>query len=104
MEYNELITRVQQAPVEVPGTEALLQGMHRTLQRRQKQRQWAVSMFFVLVVGATIALLPSATPAARPITLAEQVSRQIDVPRSNTPAPLIGYRNSIHNRQIYTLL
>lgn len=104
MEYNELITRVQQAPVEAPDTDALLQGMHHTLQRRQRQRQWAVSMFFVLVMGATIALLPSATPTAHPITLAEQVSRRLDVPRNNAPAPLVGYRHSIRNRQIYTLI
>lgn len=47
--------------------------------------------------------LPQPTPA-RPLTLAERVSRTIDTPRNDVPAPLAGYRHSIYNRQIYTLL
>lgn len=104
MEYNDLIARVQQASVETPDTDALLNGMHRTLQRRQRRRQWAVSMVFVLLMGGTVMLsLPTPTEP-RQLTLAERVSRTVDAPRSKMPAPLVGYRNSIRNRQIYTLI
>lgn len=104
MEYNDLITRVQQASVETPGTDVLLQGVHRTLQHRQKRRQWVVSMVFVLLMGGTVVLSLPTPSKPRQLTLAERVSRTVDAPRSKMPAPLVGYRNSIHNRQIYTLI
>lgn len=104
MEYNELITRVRRASVEAPDTDTLLQGMRHTLKHRQQRRQWIVSMVFVLFVGGSVALLLPAAPAPRQLTLVERVSRQLDTPRNNTPAPLVGYRNSIRNRQIYTLI
>lgn len=104
MEYSELITRAQQAPLEAPGTDVVLEGMRNTMHRRRQNRRWLVMALYLLVAGGTIATLLPPTPAGQPVALVEKVSRQLDVPRDKMPAPLVGYRNSIHNRQIYTLL
>ena len=104
MEYNELIAKVQHLPVDVPDSNAILQGVRHKVTRRRRQRQVVASMLVVLVLGgASMLFLPQPTPA-RPLTLAERVSRTIDTPRNDVPAPLAGYRHSIYNRQIYTLL
>lgn len=104
MEYNELIAKAQQAFDEPPATDVLLDGMRRTLHRRRQRRQALLSAVVVLL--AVAALLPSlsASQAVPPLTLAEQVSLCLDTPSNHTPAPLAGYRHSIYNRQIYTLL
>lgn len=102
MEYTELITRAQQAPVEVPDTDSILGGMHRTLQRRRRQRQAALSMLLVLAVGASAFFMQPRYETS--VTLAEQVSARIDTPPTRIPVPLAGYRHSMYNRQIYTLL
>ena len=104
MEYSELITRVQQASLETPDADALLEGMRNTMHRRRQNRRWLVMALYLIVVGGTIAALLPTTPAGQPMALVEKVSRQLDVPHDKMPAPLAGYRNSIHNRQIYTLL
>ena len=102
MEYNELITRAQQAAVDVPDTDTILSGMHRTLNCRRRQRQAVLSAVLVLVVGASGLFLQPRYESH--ITIAEQVSAHIDTPPTQTPAPLVGYRHSMYNRQIYTLL
>ena len=103
MEYNELITRAQRAAVDSPDTDAILTGMHRTLRRRRQQRQTVLSMVLVLAVGTSVFFLQP-SPTQQPRTLAECVSLQLDTPPTRTPAPLVGYRHSVYNRQIYTLL
>lgn len=102
MEYNELITKVQQAEVDAPDTDTILTGMRRTLSHRRRQRQVVLSTVLVLVVGASSIFLQPRYE--NHITLAEQVSAHIDTPPTKTPAPLVGYRHSMYNRQIYTLL
>ena len=103
MEYNELITRARQASVEAPDTDAILGGMRRTLRRRQRQRQTVVSMLLVLAVGSSLLFVHQPEEQLTAMTLAEQVSARLDTPPTNLPAPLVGYRNSIYNRNIYTL-
>lgn len=102
MEYNELITKAQQAAVDAPDTNAILRGMHRTLHRRRRQQQAVLSTLLVLVVSGSLFFLQPRQESR--ITLAESVSAHIDTPPTRTPAPLVGYRHSIYNRQIYTLL
>ena len=102
MEYNELIARAQRAPVDAPATDDLLAGMRRTLHRRRRQRQALLSAALLLVVCLpALFLQPHEEYSA---TLVEQVSRRLDTPPTHTPAPILGYRNSMYNRQIYTLL
>lgn len=103
MEYNELITRAQQAAVNSPDTDAILTGMHRTLHRRRQQRQAVLSVVLVFAVGSSVFFLQP-SPTQQPRTLAECVSLQLDTPPTRTPAPIVGYRHSMYNRQIYTLL
>lgn len=102
MEYNELITRAQQAAVDAPDADAILAGVHRTMHRRHRQRQVALST--VLVLGVGTALFFAQPSYERHITLAEHVSAHLDTPTTRTPAPLVGYRHSKYNHQIYTLL
>lgn len=102
MEYNELITRAQCASVDVPDTDTILGDMRRTLHRRYRQRQVAVSLAIVFAVGASVTTIPPRQD--KTVTLAERVCLRIDTPPTQVPAPLVGYRNSMYNRQIYTLL
>ena len=102
MEYNELITRVQQASVDSPDTDAILSGMRRTLRRRRQQRQAIFSVVLVFAVGSSVFFLQPHNEI--PLTLAESVSAHIDTPSTKTPAPIVGYRHSVYNRQIYTLI
>lgn len=102
MDYNELITRAQHAAADAPGTDEILTGMHRTMRYRRRQRQAVLSVALVLVAGMSLLLLKPDYESH--ITLVESVSAHIDTPVTRTPAPLVGYRNSMYNRQIYTLL
>lgn len=102
MEYNELITRAQQEAVEAPDTDTILSGMHRTLRRRRQQRQTFLSIGMLLVVGTSVFFLQPRYEVSA--TLVEKVSLHIDTPATKTPAALVGYRHSVYNRQIYTLL
>jgi hypothetical protein len=102
MEYNELITKAQQASVDVPDTDAILAGMHRTLRRRRQHWQAVLSMVIVFAIGTAAYFLQPRYETR--LTLAECVSAHIDTPPTRTPAPLVGYRHSMYNRQIYTLL
>lgn len=104
MEYNDLITRVQQSTVDVPDTDAILGSMRRTVRRRELRRRTLLSSAFVLVSGVAMAL-PLATPqVSSELTLAERVSRSLDMRPNDIPAPLLGYQHSMHNRQILTLI
>ena len=103
MEYNELINRMQQASVDAPDAENILAGMRCTVHRRRMQQQVLLSSVLVLAVIAPAFLLQYGHNEAR-ITLAEQVSLKIDTKSTRTPAPIVGYRHSMYNRQIYTLL
>ena len=102
MEYNELITKAQQASVDAPDTNAILSGMRHTLQRRQRHQQVVLSAALVLVVCVSVFFMQPRYESH--VTLAEYVSAKIDTPPTRTPAPLVGYRHSMYNRQIYTLL
>ena len=102
MEYNELITKARQAPIDVPDTDVILGGMRRTLRRRQ-QRQTVFGVVMLLGVSAmTLPLL--SVPAEPEPTLAERVSRLFNTPPADIPAPVLGYQHSIHQRQIFTMI
>lgn len=102
MEYNELITKAQQASVDTPDADTILSGMHRTLRRRQQRHSLLLSLTLVALVGLSVALMQPAEE--RPLTLAERVSAQLAKPTSKTPPSLVGYRHSVRNHQIYTLI
>ena len=104
MEYNELITRVKQLQIEAPDTDRLLTTMRCKVQRRQRQRIGVACLSIVMVVGILMAVVPIHQTKPQPITLAEQVSRRLDVRTSHVPAPITGYRHSIKNHHISTLL
>lgn len=104
MEYNEFITRVRQAQPDSPDTDTILAGMRRTLHRRQQRHRAILSAVFVLAVGSSVLFMQPRYGSSDSPTLAETVSLRIDAPPTNTPAPVAGYRHSIYNRQIYTLL
>lgn len=104
MEYNDLITRVQQAPVDVPDADAILGSMRRTVRRRELRRRTLLSSAFVLAVGVAMVLPLATSHGTSELTLAERVSRSLDVRPNDIPAPLLGYQHSIHNRQILTLI
>ncbi len=103
MEYKDLITRVQRAPVDVPDTDAILDGMRRTLRRRRQQRMTVFGVV-MLLLGSTMALPLLSSPAEPEPTLAERVSSKLDARPKDIPAPLAGYRHSLYNRQIFTLI
>lgn len=88
--------------VDAPDTDAILTGVHLTLNRRRRQRQALLSTAVVLVTGVSLFFMQPRYE--NHITLAECVSAHIDTPATRTPAPLVGYRNSMYNHQIYTLL
>ena len=104
MEYNDLITRVQQAPVDVPDADAILGSMRRTVRRRELRRRTLLSSVFVLAVGVAMIFPLSTSHGTSELTLAERVSRSLDVRPNDIPAPLLGYQHSMHNRQILTLI
>jgi len=101
MEYEDLIEQAQQMSIDVPDTDAILSGMHRTMHRRLRQRQSVLSV--LLFLGAFTTLFFAQPVGKSPLTLAERVSAHLDTPSNDTPAPLVGYQHSIRNRQIYTL-
>lgn len=102
MEYNDLITRVQQAPVEVPDTDTILGSMRRTVRRKELRRRTLLSSVFILVAGGAMMLPLFTPPHTGELTLAERVSRSLDVRPNDIPAPLLGYQHSMYNRQILT--
>lgn len=97
MEYNKLIERMQQTPVEVPDTDAILGGMRRTLHRRRQQRTLLASAVCLLL--ATLPLTMSMGDSQSTPTLAEAVSATLPSSPNDLPAPLAGYKNSIRNHQ-----
>lgn len=101
MEYNELIEKIQQQPVDTPDTEAILAGMRRKMHRSRQRRA---------IVAAAACLLLAVVPLALPVadmpkpTLAETVSATLPSSPNDLPAPLAGYRNSLRNHQIHTVI
>lgn len=98
MEYNKLIERVQQMPIEVPDTDSILGGMRSTMHRRRKQRRLVFSLAIVLVVGTSAYFMQPRS--GKTITLAEAISATLQSSPNDLPAPLAGYKNSIRNHQI----
>lgn len=100
MEYNELIEKIQQQPVDTPDTEAILAGMRRKMHRsRQRQALVAAACLLLAIVPLTLPVANTPKP-----TLAETVSATLPSSPDNLPAPLAGYRNSIRNHQIHTAI
>lgn len=102
MEYNELIEKVRHTSVDTPDTDKILNGMRLTVQRRRQQQ---------LLTAATVCLLFAVTPLILPLgndnstpTLAETVSATLPSSPNDLPAPLAGYKNSLRNHQIETLI
>lgn len=102
MEYNELIERVQQTPIDVPDTDAILGGMRRTLHRRRQQRTLLTSAVCLLLATLPLAVSMGDSPATP--TLAEAVSATLPSSPNDLPAPLAGYKNSIRNHQTTTVI
>lgn len=102
MEYNELIEKAQAMPVDVPDTDTIITGVHRTLQRR-RQRQTLLAAAACILLAIIPLTLSSGGSSAKP-TLAETVSATLPSSPDNLPAPLTGYRNSIRNHQTKTLI
>lgn len=101
MEYNELITKAQQSVDDAPDADTIIAGVHHAM-RRRRQRQALVSVVVALAVGTSAFFMQPRYETS--VTLAEQVSRRVDTPRTKLPAPVMGYQHSIYKRQIYTLL
>ena len=102
MEYNKLIEKAQSTPIDVPDTDTIIIGMHRTIQRR-RQRQTllaAAACMLLAIIPLTLSLDNS---IAKP-TLAESVSATLPSSPNDLPAPLAGYRNSLSNHQIHTTI
>ena len=100
MEYNELIEKIQQQPVDTPDTDAILAGMRRKM-HRSRQRQALVAAACLLLAVVPLALPVADTPKP---TLAETVSATLPSSPNDLPAPLAGYRNSLRNHQIHTVI
>ena len=101
MEYNELIEKIQQQPVDTPDTDAILAGMRRKMHRSRQRRA---------IVAAAACLLLAVVPLSLPVadtpkpTLAETVSATLPSSPNDLPAPLAGYRHSLRNHQIHTAI
>jgi hypothetical protein len=102
MEYNELIEKAQAMPVDVPDTDTIITGVHRTLQRRrQRQTLLAAAACILLAIMPLTLSIDGSSPK---LTLVESVSATLPSSPDNLPAPLTGYRNSIRNHQTKTLI
>ena len=102
MEYNELIAKIQHQPVDTPDTDAILTGMHRTIQRR-RQRQTLLAAAACILLAIMPLTMTVGGNSAKP-TLAETVSATLPSSPNDLPAPLAGYRNSLRNHQIHTAI
>lgn len=98
MEYNKLIERAQQTPIEVPDTDSILGGMRHTMHRRRQQRRLVFSLTLVLAIGTSVYFMQP--HPEKTITLAETISATLQSSPNGLPAPLAGYKNSIRNHQI----
>ena len=104
MEYNELIEKVQHAPVEVLDTDAILGGMRRTVQRRRQRQMATIAAVCLLLAAAPFTFNFQLSTFNSSPTLAEAVSATLPSSPDDLPAPLAGYRNSIRNHQTKTLI
>lgn len=102
MEYNELIEKAQVMPVDVPDTDTIITGVHRTIQRRrQRQTLLAAAACILLAIMPLTLSIDGSSPK---LTLVETVSATLPSSSDNLPAPLTGYRNSIRNHQTKSLI
>lgn len=102
MEYKELIEKAQAMPVDVPDTDTIITGMHRTIQRR-RQRQTLLAAAACILLAIMPLTMTVGGSSARP-TLAETVSATLPSSPDDLPAPLAGYKNSLRNHQIHTAI
>lgn len=102
MEYNELIKKAQVMSVDVPDTDTIITGVHRTIRRRrQRQTLLAAAACILLAIMPLTLSIDGSSPK---LTLVESVSATLPSSPDNLPAPLTGYRNSIRNHQTKTLI
>ena len=102
MEYNKLIEKAQAMHVDIPDTDTIIIGMHRTIQRRrQRQTLLAAAACILLVIMPLTLSIDGSSPK---LTLVESVSATLPSSPDDLPAPLTGYRNSIRNHQSKTLI
>ena len=104
MEYNELIEKVQQTPVDTPDTDAILGGMRHTLQRRRQRNTILAAAACLLLAMVPMTFRFQLSTFNSSPTLAETVSATLQSSPDDLPAPLAGYRNSIRNHQTTTLI
>ena len=102
MEYNEMIERLRNTPAEIPDTNTIINGMRHALRRRRMMQTGIVAAACVFLLAFPL-LTPSPTPQ-QGITLTERVSLRSDNTPTKEPASITGYRQTKHNRQIYTFL
>jgi hypothetical protein len=102
MEYKELREKTQAMPVDVPDTDTIITGMHRTIQRR-RQRQTLLAAAACILLAIMPLTMTVGGNSAKP-TLAESVSATLPSSPDDLPAPLAGYRNSLRNHQIHTVI
>ena len=104
MEYKELITRAQQTSIDVPDTDALLDGMRRTLRHRRQRNATLVAVACLLLTITPLTLHFTLSSYHPTPTLAESISATLPSCPDDLPAPLAGYRNSIRNHQTSTVI
>lgn len=102
MEYNKIIELARQSMPDAPDTDEVLNGVHRTLQRRRRQRTMIASV--ACIVLAIMPLTLNTKHSTINTTLVESVSASLPPSTSNMPAPIEGYRNSIRNNLIMTMI
>lgn len=104
MEYNELIEKVRHTAVDTPDTDAILDGMHHTMRRRRQRQTTAVAAVCLLLAVVPLTFrIPLSTSHPHP-TLVETVSATLPSSPNDLPAPLAGYKNSLRNHQIETVI
>lgn len=102
MEYNRLIEQAQQHVADAPDEDTIIAGVHRTLRTRCKRKIILASTACILLTVMPIAFTFN-TDNISP-TLAETVSATFQPSPDAPPAPLVGYRNSLRNHKLMTLI
>lgn len=106
MEYNKMIELARQAPHDAPDTGEVMESVRHGLRVRRQRQRLLTSMACIVLAVTPIALtthLSNHTSRTAP-TLAETVSATLSTTPNDLPAPLRGYRNSIRNHQIMTVI
>ena len=102
MEYNKIIDLARQSAPDAPDNDEVLHGVHRTLQRRRRQRTMAISIACIVLAITPLAL--NTQHSSPNTTLVETVSATLPSAPDGMPAPLQGYRNSLRNHQTLTVI